>query len=148
MDHVRTTSSRPLCHLHSSPSPSPHCRDNDITGIIHNSFAVEHDHFGKLATHELKPGGYSQPVTEESKAEYVGLYVQWRLQRGTVAQFSALLKGFHELIPPDVLGEFNEKELEVREGLRGEREGGGREGGGREGGGREGGREGGGREGG
>ena len=80
---------------------------------------MEHNHFGKLATHELKPGGSSQPVTEETKAEYVRLYVQWRLQRGTVAQFSALMKGFHELVPPDVLGEFNEKELEVRVDLKG-----------------------------
>ena len=74
---------------------------------------MEHDHFGKLATHELKPGGYNLPVTEDSKDEYVSLYVQWRLQRGTGAQFSALMKGFHELVPPSVLSEFNEKELEV-----------------------------------
>lgn len=80
---------------------------------------MEHDHFGKLATHELKPGGYHQPVTEESKAEYVRLYVQWRLQRGTGAQFSALMKGFHELVPSGMLTEFNEKELEVRQGQRG-----------------------------
>ena len=88
---------------------------------------MEHDHFGKLATHELKPGGYHQPVTEESKAEYVRLYVQWRLQRGTGAQFSALMKGFHELVPSSMLTEFNEKELEVRQGQRG---GGGEVGGG------------------
>lgn len=116
---MRLHQTEALCHLHCPSPPLPH-RDNDITDIIHNSFAVEHDHFGKLATHELKPGGYNLPVTEDSKAEYVSLYVQWRLQRGTGAQFSALMKGFHELVPPSVLSEFNEKELEVRRGQRGE----------------------------
>ena len=89
------------------------CSENDISGILHNSFVVDHDHFGKLTAHELKPGGKDILVTEENKEDYVRLYVQWRLHRGTLSQFSSLVKGFHELVPCDMLKGFDEKELEV-----------------------------------
>ena len=89
------------------------CSENNISDILHNSFVVDHDHFGKLTAHELKPGGKDILVTEENKTDYIRLYVLWRLQRGTLSQFSALMKGFHELVPQDLLKGFDEKELEV-----------------------------------
>lgn len=46
-------------------------RENDITGILHNTFAVDHEAFGELLHHELKPGGNDIEVTEENKKEYV-----------------------------------------------------------------------------
>ena len=39
--------------------------------MIHHSFCVEHDSFGEMRSHELKPGGKDIPVTEENKKEYV-----------------------------------------------------------------------------
>ena len=34
-------------------------------------FCVEHDSFGEVQAHELKPNGKNIPVTEENKKEYV-----------------------------------------------------------------------------
>ena len=86
---------------------------NDITGIIHNTFSVEHNAFGEMQVHELKPGGKDVEVTEENKKEYVKLFVQWTFLRGIEAQFLALQKGFNELIPQHLLKPFDERELEL-----------------------------------
>ncbi|XP_033123760.1 E3 ubiquitin-protein ligase SMURF2-like [Anneissia japonica] len=87
--------------------------ENDITDIIQNNFAVDHDCFGQLTTSELKPNGKNIPVTMENKKEYVRLYVQWRFLRGIEPQFLALHKGFNELIPQHLLRPFDERELEL-----------------------------------
>jgi E3 ubiquitin ligase SMURF1/2 len=47
------------------------CRENNITGVIDTTFSVEHNSFGVLRVHELKPGGREILVTEENKKEYV-----------------------------------------------------------------------------
>ncbi len=36
--------------------------ENDITGVIDNTFSVEHDSYGAMQTHELKKGGKDIPV--------------------------------------------------------------------------------------
>lgn len=45
--------------------------ENDITGHLHNTFAVEQHSFGELREHELRPGGGEEEVTEANKKEYV-----------------------------------------------------------------------------
>ncbi|KAK2152110.1 hypothetical protein LSH36_339g01013 [Paralvinella palmiformis] len=87
--------------------------ENDITDVIHHSFCVEHQAFGEVKEHELKPGGKDILVTEQNKKEYVKLYINWRFMRGIEAQFLALQKGFNELIPQHLLRPFDEKELEL-----------------------------------
>ena len=47
------------------------CSENDITGHLHNTFAVEQHTFGELREHELRPGGGNEEVTEANKKEYV-----------------------------------------------------------------------------
>lgn len=46
-------------------------RENDITGVLDHTFCVEHNAYGEIIQHELKPNGKSIPVTEENKKEYV-----------------------------------------------------------------------------
>ncbi|XP_014229977.1 E3 ubiquitin-protein ligase SMURF2 isoform X1 [Trichogramma pretiosum] len=87
--------------------------ENSIDGVIDATFSVEHSSFGALKNHELKPGGKDTTVTEENKKEYVKLYVNYRFMRGIEQQFLALQKGFHELIPPQLLRPFDERELEL-----------------------------------
>ncbi|XP_043282446.1 E3 ubiquitin-protein ligase Smurf1 isoform X2 [Venturia canescens] len=87
--------------------------ENSIDGVLEAAFAVEHSSFGVLRNHELKPGGKEIIVTEENKREYVKLYVNYRFMRGIEQQFLALQKGFHELIPPQLLRPFDERELEL-----------------------------------
>uniref|UniRef100_A0A7N8XW66 HECT-type E3 ubiquitin transferase n=1 Tax=Mastacembelus armatus TaxID=205130 RepID=A0A7N8XW66_9TELE len=87
--------------------------DNDITGVLDHTFCVEHNAYGEIIQHELKPNGKSIPVTEDTKKEYVRLYVNWRFLHGIEAQFLALQKGFNEVIPQHLLKAFDEKELEL-----------------------------------
>ncbi|KAK7801297.1 hypothetical protein U0070_008049, partial [Myodes glareolus] len=87
--------------------------ENDITGVLDHTFCVEHNAYGEIIQHELKPNGKSISVTEENKKEYVRLYVNWRFLRGIEAQFLALQKGFNEVIPQHLLKTFDEKELEL-----------------------------------
>jgi E3 ubiquitin-protein ligase NEDD4 len=46
-------------------------RENDIEGVIDETFTTVEDRFGELVTIELKPGGADIPVTEENKKDYV-----------------------------------------------------------------------------
>lgn len=87
--------------------------DNDITDVIDTTFLVHHNAFGQLQEHELKPDGRNIAVTEENKHEYVSLYVNYRCRRGVESQFSAIQRGFHELIHPSLLDTFDEHELEL-----------------------------------
>uniref|UniRef100_A0A669BHK0 HECT-type E3 ubiquitin transferase n=1 Tax=Oreochromis niloticus TaxID=8128 RepID=A0A669BHK0_ORENI len=87
--------------------------DNDITGVLDHTFCVEHNAYGEIIPHELKPNGKSISVTEDTKKEYVRLYVNWRFLHGIEAQFLALQKGFNEVIPQHLLKAFDEKELEL-----------------------------------
>lgn len=87
--------------------------ENDITGVLDHTFCVEHNAYGQIIQYELKPNGKNIPVTEETKKEYVRLYVNWRFLHGIEAQFLALQKGFNEVIPQHLLKAFDEKELEL-----------------------------------
>uniref|UniRef100_A0A4W5QFJ7 HECT-type E3 ubiquitin transferase n=1 Tax=Hucho hucho TaxID=62062 RepID=A0A4W5QFJ7_9TELE len=87
--------------------------DNDITGVLDHTFCVEHNAYGEIIQHELKPNGKIIQVTQDTKKEYVKLYVNWRFLRGIEAQFLALQKGFNEVISQHLLKAFDEKELEL-----------------------------------
>lgn len=87
--------------------------ENDIEGVFDATFSVEHDRFGRITHHDLLPNGQDIPVTNENKKDYVHAYVQWRFKVGIEKQFVALQKGFNELIPPHLLKQFDEKELEL-----------------------------------
>ena len=71
----RVTSAVPLAagrwpRPHALALPRPH-RENDITPVLDHTFCVEHNAFGRILQHELKPNGRNVPVTEENKKEYV-----------------------------------------------------------------------------
>lgn len=87
--------------------------NNDIGDGIDTTFSVEHNAFGQLQVHELKPNGRELPVTDDNKKEYVRLFVNYRFMRGIEQQFLALQKGFSELVQPHLLKAFDEKELEL-----------------------------------
>eukprot|EP00047_Mylnosiga_fluctuans_P002681 m.225488 g.225488 ORF g.225488 m.225488 type:complete len:926 (-) comp11270_c0_seq1:199-2976(-) len=86
--------------------------ENDISEVTDMTFSVDYDHFGDVITHELIPNGANVQVTNGNKGEFVRLMVEWRLARGTEQQMSALLFGFHEIVPRQAVLAFSEKELE------------------------------------
>jgi E3 ubiquitin-protein ligase NEDD4 len=46
-------------------------RDNDITGVLENTFSTEDERFGETVTVDLKPNGRNIEVTNENKKEYI-----------------------------------------------------------------------------
>ena len=46
-------------------------RENDISGVIDTTFSVEHNAYGAIQVHDLKPGGRDMVVSDENKREYV-----------------------------------------------------------------------------
>ncbi|PYH96257.1 ubiquitin-protein ligase [Aspergillus ellipticus CBS 707.79] len=87
--------------------------ENDITDIITETFAVETDDFGEKQVIDLIEDGRNIPVTEENKEEYVQRVVDYRLVGSVKEQLDNFLKGFHEIIPSDLISIFNEQELEL-----------------------------------
>ncbi|KAJ5567262.1 hypothetical protein N7535_006568 [Penicillium sp. DV-2018c] len=87
--------------------------ENDITDIITETFSIETDAFGEKQVIDLKPNGHEIPVTQENKEEYVQRVVEYRLVESVREQLDNFLKGFHEIIPPDLISIFNEQELEL-----------------------------------
>ena len=90
-----------------------HLRENDITDILEETFAVTEERFGEIVNIELKPGGEDIPVTEENKKEYVDAVVEYRISKRVKAQFDSFMEGLLELIPRDLLHVFDERELEL-----------------------------------
>ena len=62
---------------------------------------------------ELVPQGSSIAVTDDNKAEYVRLLCHHKMTSSVRAQIDAFLKGFYELIPPELISIFNPQELEL-----------------------------------
>lgn len=87
--------------------------ENDITDIITETFSVDNDKFGVVETVDLIENGRSIPVTQENKHEYVRLMVEFKLTGSVQEQLDHFLKGFHEIIPAELVAIFNEQELEL-----------------------------------
>ncbi|CAD0092435.1 unnamed protein product [Aureobasidium mustum] len=87
--------------------------ENDITDVTFETFSVEVDRFGETEVVDLIENGRDIPVTEENKQEYVRLVVEHRLIKSVEEQLENFLKGFHEIIPAELVSIFNEQELEL-----------------------------------
>jgi E3 ubiquitin-protein ligase HUWE1 len=86
---------------------------NDITDAIFQTFSVEDEEFGVKKVTDLIPDGRNVPVTEDNKHDYVRLVVEHRLLSSVQEQMEHFLKGFHDIIPAELIAIFNEQELEL-----------------------------------
>jgi E3 ubiquitin-protein ligase HUWE1 len=87
--------------------------ENDITDIITETFSVEDDEFGVTRIQDLCEDGRNVPVTEDNKQDYVRLVVEHKLLSSVKEQMEHFLKGFHDVIPAELISIFNEQELEL-----------------------------------
>jgi E3 ubiquitin-protein ligase HUWE1 len=62
---------------------------------------------------ELREGGAATAVTEENKREYVHLVTAHRMTGAIRQQTEAFTKGFHDLVPHELVAPFNAAELEL-----------------------------------
>ncbi|CAN9169589.1 unnamed protein product [Alternaria alternata] len=70
---------------------------NEITDIITETFSVEVEAFGEMQTVDLIENGRNIPVTEDNKHEATENF----------------LKGFHDIVPAELVSIFSEQELEL-----------------------------------
>ena len=87
--------------------------ENDITDSIMEDFSVAEEQFGDTKIIDLIPDGRNVPVTEENKHEYVQKIVQYRLFDSVKDQMHEFAKGFHDIIPAELIAIFDEQELEL-----------------------------------
>jgi E3 ubiquitin-protein ligase NEDD4 len=87
---------------------SNYYRENDV---VDETFTTTEKRLGKTVTVELKPGGADIPVTEANKKDYVDLVVEYRISKRVKDQLDALMSGFNELIPQEMISAFDEREL-------------------------------------
>ncbi|KAI8916369.1 hypothetical protein EDD86DRAFT_198382 [Gorgonomyces haynaldii] len=87
--------------------------ENSIEGVLDLTFTVDDEHFGKHLEIELKEGGKDIPVTDENKAEYVQLVIEWRIAKRVEEQMTAFADGFYEFVPRELINVFDERELEL-----------------------------------
>lgn len=88
--------------------------DNEIDDMyLGITFSVDEDHFGEKKQIELVPGGDDVEVTDANKHAYVKLVVKHRLTSRIRAQLESFLRGFYELVPPELARIFTVPELEM-----------------------------------
>jgi E3 ubiquitin-protein ligase HUWE1 len=86
---------------------------NEITDIITETFSTEVEAFGEMQTVDLIENGRNIPVTEDNKHEYVRLITEHRLVNAVQEQLENFLKGFHDIVPAELVSIFSEQELEL-----------------------------------
>lgn len=86
---------------------------NDITDIITEMFSVEVEAFGEMQVVDLIENGRNIPVTEDNKHEYIRLITEHRLTGAVQEQLEHFLKGFHDIVPAELVSIFSEQELEL-----------------------------------
>jgi len=86
---------------------------NDITDIITETFSVEVEAFGEMQIVDLIENGRNIPVTEDNKQEYIRLITEHRLTGAVQEQLEHFLKGFHDIVPAELVSIFSEQELEL-----------------------------------
>ena len=52
-------------------------------------------------------------IDKRLQANQHSLITEWRIQKRVEEQFNAFITGFNELIPPDLVNVFDERELEL-----------------------------------
>jgi len=86
--------------------------END-PGPLDLTFSAEADEFGVMKIVPLKEDGEKIPVTLDNRKEFVQLSAQYRLHSSIKEQIEALLGGFYEIIPKELVSIFNEQEVEL-----------------------------------
>ena len=62
---------------------------------------------------DLIPNGRNIAVTDENKSEYIRLIAHHRTTSAIKAQIEAFLRGFYDLVPPELISIFSPTELEL-----------------------------------
>lgn len=83
----------------------------DTEEVFSLNFTISESQFGESIDKPLKSGGENISVTNENKAEYVRLYIDYVLNKSCDTQFDAFKKGFLKVVSKRVLQLFHPQEL-------------------------------------
>ena len=95
---------------------------NSIKWLLENNFteketfltySYNHDNLGEIQTVDLIENGRNIDVTESNKFDYVQRLCSFKLYESIKKQIEALLKGFYDIIPQNLISIFNHRELEL-----------------------------------
>ena len=95
---------------------------NSIKWLLENDFtetetfltySVNHDDLDQIQTVDLIENGRNVEVTEKNKFDYVQRLCSFKLYESIKLQIEALLKGFYNIIPQNLISIFNHRELEL-----------------------------------
>lgn len=87
--------------------------DNHITEDDYIFFSETVNQFGETEDVPLIPGGENIPVTDENKAAFINLKVQFLLVDSIKDFLAAFMRGFNEFIDQDLIAPFTENQLEL-----------------------------------
>ncbi|KAL2913858.1 hypothetical protein HK105_206592 [Polyrhizophydium stewartii] len=86
--------------------------DGDVEEVYARTFTAElEDPMGQRYSVELRPGGASEPVTNENRADFVELLVDFLLNKHIAHAFSAFRVGFDSVMQGSALQLFRPEEL-------------------------------------
>ncbi|KAH8864536.1 NEDD4-like E3 ubiquitin-protein ligase WWP1 [Schistosoma japonicum] len=89
-------------------------RDNPVDECdLDLYFVGTYDLLGEMHEDELIEGGKDIKVTDENKFDYIRLMVDWRFNRGVTKQTEEIHKGIFEVLNPEWLELFDEREFEL-----------------------------------
>jgi E3 ubiquitin-protein ligase HUWE1 len=86
--------------------------ENDADGL-EMKFVADFDDVGVHREIPLKEGGERMDVTNENKAEFVGLMTELRLKKQVQEQLKEFCEGFYSLIPLEEIRRFTPNELDL-----------------------------------
>jgi len=85
--------------------------EDDLEEVFCLNFSITESHFGEVISVPLKNNGEEINVTQENKADYVKLYIDYILNTSCTKPFEAFKKGFLRVIGGGVLDLFHPQEL-------------------------------------
>ncbi|KAI9848797.1 MAG: hypothetical protein M1838_000378 [Thelocarpon superellum] len=87
--------------------------DTPDVHLLDLTFVAESDAFGEQKRVNLKENGHLIAVTDENKHEYVRLMAEHHLTGSIQEQLEHFLRGFHDIVPAELISIFSEQELEL-----------------------------------
>merc|ERR1719188_1415060 len=86
--------------------------DGNVEEDLIMPFQASIEEYGRVITHDLKPGGKSQIVSNANRHEFVKLYLEWILNTTINERFRAFYLGFHSVCASNALIMLRPEEVE------------------------------------
>ena len=78
--------------------------EGNVEEVYCRTFQIEYESsFGERMKYDLKPFGEKIPVTNENRAEFVELYIDWMVNTSVEKQFDYFKKGFEKVVSGEAI---------------------------------------------